>query len=64
MPKHKISGIGRGLIDRKLVEAAPHPHPPVILLLAVRRRLFCFGPLVIYRYSFLYIKIKKDKNRC
>ena len=29
---------GRGLVDRKLVQA-----PPVILLLAVPRRLFCFG---------------------
>ena len=32
---------GRGLVDRKLVK------PPVILLLAVTRRLFCFGSLVI-----------------
>ena len=40
---------GRGLVDRKLVKAnpPPPPPPPVVSLLAVPRRLFCFGPLVI-----------------
>ena len=31
----------RGLVDRKLV------NPPVIIFLAVPRRLFCFGSFVI-----------------
>ena len=35
---------GRGLVDHKLVQA-----PPVILLLAVPRRLFCFGSLGGFR---------------
>ena len=46
-------------------------HPPAILLLAVPRRLFCFGSLVILevvcRYLslfVLYINIKIGKNRC
>ena len=45
--------------------------PPVILLLAVPRQLFCFGSLVVldvvFRYLslfLLYINIKIDKNRC
>ena len=45
--------------------------PSVILLLAVPRRLFCFGSLVVldvvFRYlSFflLYINITIGKNRC
>ena len=45
--------------------------PPVILLLAVPRRLFCFGSLVIldvarcYLWLFtLYINIKIGKNSC
>ena len=45
--------------------------PPVILLLAVPRRLFCFGSLVVldvvFRYlslCLLYINIKIGKNRC
>ena len=57
----------RGLVDRKLVEATP----PVIILLAVPRRLFCLGSLVILdvvcRYLslfLLYINIKIGKNRC
>ena len=37
---------GRELVGRKLVKAPP-PHPTAILLLAVQRRLFCFGSLVI-----------------
>ena len=51
------------MVDRKLVE--------VILLLAVPRRLFCFGSLVVldvvFRYLslfLLYINIKIGKNRC
>ena len=43
----------------------------VILLLAVPRRLFCFGSLVVldvfFRYLslfLLYINIKIGKNRC
>ena len=57
---------GRWLVDRKLVKA-----PPVILLLAVPRRLFCFGSFVILdvvcRYLslfLLYMYIKIGKNRC
>ena len=53
-----------GLVDRKLVEAFP---TPVILLLAVSRRLFCFGSVVsldvVCRYLslfFLYINIQID----
>ena len=45
--------------------------PPVILLLAVPRRLFCFGSLVVldevFRYlslCLLYINTKIGKNRC
>ena len=56
---------GRELFDRKLVKN------PVILLLAVPRRLFCFGSLVILdavcRYLslfLLYINIEIGKNRC
>ena len=37
---------GQGLVDRKLGQAAP-PLPPGILLLAVQRRLFCFGSLAV-----------------
>ena len=59
--------MGRGLVDRKLVQAPPPPPPaPVISLLAVPRRLFCFGSLVIldvarcYLWLFsLYINKKK-----
>ena len=57
--------LGRGLVDRKLVEA------PQFLLLAVPRRLFCFGSLVIldaarcYLWLFtLYINIEIGKNSC
>ena len=46
-------------------------NPPVILLLAVPRRLFYFGSLVVldvmFRYLslfLLYINIKIGKNRC
>ena len=56
----------RGLVDRKLVEA-----PQQFLLLAVPRRQFCFGSLVIldvarcYLWLFtLYIDIKIGKNSC
>ena len=55
---------GRGLVDHKLVQA-----PQYFLLLAVPRRLFCFGSLVIldmarcYLWLFtLYINIKIGKN--
>ena len=57
---------GRGLVDHKLVQA-----PQSFLLLAVPRRLFCFGSLVIldvarcYLWLFtLYINIEIGKNRC
>ena len=47
---------GRGLVDRKLVE-----RPPAMVLLAVPRRLFCFGSLVILdvvcRYLSLFLFI-------
>ena len=45
---------GRGLVDLKLVKAPP---PPVILLLAVPRRLFCFGSLVILDVVFRYLSL-------
>ena len=47
---------GRGLVDRKLVEAPPSP-PPVILLLAGPRRLFCFGSLVVLDVGFRYLSL-------
>ena len=57
---------GRGLVDRKLVKA-----PQYFLLLAVPRRLFCFGSLVIldvaryYLWLFtFYINIKISQNSC
>ena len=57
---------GRGLVDNKLVQA-----PQYLLLLAVPRRLFCFGSLVIidvarcYLWLFtLYMNIKISKNSC
>ena len=46
---------GLGLVDRKLVKA---PHPSITLLLAVPRRLFGFGSLVVldgFRHLFLPI---------
>ena len=56
---------GRGLVDRKLVQG------PVISLVAVPRRLFCFGSLVILDMArcylwlvSLYINIKIGKNSC
>ena len=53
---------GRGLVDHKLVQA-----PQYFLLLAVPRRLFCFGSLVILdvaRWLFVVIHvIYKYKNR-
>ena len=55
---------GRGLVDRKLVKA------PSNFMLAVPRRLFCFGSLMILdvvcrclSLFLLYINIKIDKNR-
>ena len=44
---------GRGLVDRKLVQAPPPPPPPppVILLLAFPRRLFCFWFFGGFRYG-------------
>ena len=45
--------------------------PPVILLLAIPRQLFCFGSFVVldvvFRYLslfLLYITIEIGKNRC
>ena len=62
---------GRGLVDRKQVQAPlpPPTSPQVILLLAVPRRLFCFGSLVVldvvFRYfCLLYINAKISKNVC
>ena len=62
-PKQKQ---GRGSLDHKLVQT-----PQYFLLLAVPRRLFCFGSLVIldvarcYLWLFtLYINIKIGKNSC
>ena len=43
---------GRGLVDRKLVKA-----PPVILLLAVPRRLFCLGSLVVFDVVFRHLSL-------
>ena len=49
---------GRGLVDRKLVQARPpRPRPPVILLLAVAKRLFCFGSLVVLDVVFRYLSL-------
>ena len=42
MSEEPKQNLGRELVDRKLVEA-----PQQFLLLAVQRRLFCFGSLVI-----------------
>ena len=60
---------GRGLVDRKQVQAPSLP--PVILLLAVPRWLFCFDSLVILdvvcRYLslfLLYINTNIGKNIC
>ena len=57
---------GRGLVDRKLVQALP-----VISLLAVPRRLFCFGFFVILDVArcylwlvSLYINIEIGKTSC
>ena len=62
-PKQKQ---GRGLVDHKLVQA-----PQYFLLLAVPRRLFCFGSLVILDVArcclwlfTLYMGIKIGKNSC
>ena len=61
----------RGLVNRQLVQAPPPLPAPVISLLAVPRRLFYFGSLVIldvarcYLWLFsLYINIKIGKNSC
>ena len=48
---------GRGLVDHKLVKAPPPPPLPVILLLAVPRRLFCFGALVILDVVCRYLSL-------
>ena len=60
---------GRGLVDRKLVQAPPPS--PVILLLAVPRRLFCSGSSVVldvecryFTLFLLYINIEIGKNIC
>ena len=57
---------GRGSVNPQISSS-----PQVISLLAVPRRLFCFGSLVIldvarcYLWLFsLYINIKIDKNSC
>ena len=61
-----IQNQGQGLVDHKLVQAHQQ-----FLLLAVPRRLFCFGSLVIldvarcYLWLFtLYINIKIGKDSC
>ena len=43
---------GRGLVDRKLVQA-----PSIILLLAVLRRPFCFCSLVVLDVVFRYLSL-------
>ena len=61
---------GRVLVDRKLVQPPPPfpsnlpspfpsnlPPSPVMLLLAILRRLFCFGPLVILDVVFRYLSL-------
>ena len=45
---------GRGCVDRKLVK----PPPPVILLLAVPRRLFCLGSVVVLDVVFRYLSLR------
>ena len=52
MSEEPRQNLGLGLVDRKLVEA-----PPVILLLAVPRRLFCFGSLVVLDVMFRYLSL-------
>ena len=56
---------GRGLADCKLVY--PSPPPPVIPLLGVPRRLFCFGSLVVLDvvcgYVLLILSNIKIENR-
>ena len=53
---------GRGLVDRKLVQA-----PQYFLLLVVPRRLFCFGFFVILGvarcYLWLFTSCINIKNR-
>ena len=44
----------RELVDRKRVEA---PHPPVISLLAVPRRLFCFGLFDDFKCGVLFFMV-------
>ena len=46
----------------QIVKAPPPPTPPVISLLAVPRRLFCFGSLVILDVMVILV-IYKYKNR-
>ena len=57
--KHYAPSHMQGFVDRKQVKA-----PSVIILLAVPRRLFCFGSLVILSLFLLYINIKIGTNRC
>ena len=66
MSNEPRQNLGRGLVNHKLVQA-----PQYLLLLAVPRRLFLFGSLVIldvarcYLWLFtLYINIKIGKNSC
>ena len=56
---------------RPQTSSRPPPPSPVILLLAVPRRLYCFGSMMIldvtccYLWLFLlYISIKIGKNGC
>ena len=55
-PKQKQ---GRGLVDHILVQV-----PPVISLLAVPRRLFCFGSLVILDVARCYLSSLADDHLC
>ena len=55
------------LVDHKLVKATPTPHPPVILLMAVLRRPFSFGSLVVLDvvcgYVLLFLLDIKTETR-
>ena len=68
--EHK-NGLLRTRVGRPKTSCSPPPPLPVILLLAVPMRLFCFGSLVtldvVCRYLslfLLYINMKIGKNRC
>ena len=66
-PKHNQ---GRGLVKRKLVQA-PHPPNPPISLLAIPRRLFCYGSfgafrcgMLLFMFILVIYKYKVGKNSC